>query len=293
MGTSGLDFKAGGGASTCPTATLTAAGQQCTESVTFTPAAPGVRMGAVVLLDGNKNVLGTAYLSGTGLGGLGVLTPGNVLTMAGVYKTEVSTKDGILATQANLNEPASVTLDGAGNMYIADSLHNKVRIVAAPIPPATVGIISTFAGTGAADYSGDNGKAVKATLDSPAGVAPDGAGNLYIADTNNNVIRKVTAANGVITTVAGNGTGGYTADNIAATSASQPAQGHHRRQRRKPLHRRHVQSAHSQGGRGDWHHHHGGRRRRPERKSGRQGNVHGRRWAGYQRRSQPPLCGCL
>lgn len=165
MGTSGLDFKAGGGASSCPTATLTAAGQQCTESVTFTPAAPGVRMGAVVLLDGNKNVLGTAYLSGTGLGGLGVLTPGNVLTMAGVYKTEVSTKDGILATQANLNEPASVTLDGAGNMYIADSLHNKVRIVAAPIPPATVGIISTFAGTGAADYSGDNGKAVKATLE--------------------------------------------------------------------------------------------------------------------------------
>ena len=219
MGTSGLDFKAGGGASSCPTATLTAAGQQCTESVTFTPAAPGVRMGAVVLLDGNKNVLGTAYLSGTGLGGLGVLTPGNVLTMAGVYKTEVSTKDGILATQANLNEPASVTLDGAGNMYIADSLHNKVRIVAAPIPPATVGIISTFAGTGAADYSGDNGKAVKATLDSPAGVALDGAGNLYIADTNNNVIRKVTAANGVITTVAGNGTGGYTADNIAATSS--------------------------------------------------------------------------
>ncbi len=217
MGALGLDFAGVPGSSTCPTASFTAPGKTCTESVTFKPAAPGLRMGAVVLLDANDNVLGTAYLSGTGLGGLGVLVPGNVLTMAGEYKVETSTKDGIPATEANLNEPASVTLDGAGNMYIADTLHNKVRVVAAPVPPAAVGIISTYAGTGQADYSGDNGSAVKATLDSPAGVALDGAGNLYIADSNNNVIRKVTPA-GIITTVAGNTTAGYTGDNVAATS---------------------------------------------------------------------------
>jgi hypothetical protein len=217
LGASGLDYAGVPGSSTCPSAVL-ATGKTCTESVTFTPASPGLRMGAVVLLDANKNLLGAAYLSGTGLGGLGVLAPGNVLTMAGEYKIYTSTKDGIPATQANLDEPASVTLDGAGNLYIADALHNKVRKVAAPVPPATVGIISTYAGTGQSDYSGDNGPAGKATLDIPSGVALDGAGNLYIADTNNNVIRKVTAATGIITTVAGNGTGGYTGDNVLATS---------------------------------------------------------------------------
>ncbi|MGA3373427.1 MAG: Ig-like domain repeat protein [Terracidiphilus sp.] len=218
LGASGLDFAGVSASSTCQTASFTAPGNTCTESVTFTPTSPGLRMGAVVLLDASKNVLATAYLSGTGLGGLGVLVPGNVLTMAGEYKIETSTKDGIPATQANLDEPAGVTLDGAGNMYIADTLHNKIRVVAAPVPPDTVGIISTYAGTGQAGYSGDAGAAVKATLDSPGGVALDGAGNLYIADSNNNVIRKVAAATGIITTVAGNGTAGYSGDNVAATS---------------------------------------------------------------------------
>jgi sugar lactone lactonase YvrE len=219
LGASGLDFTGVPGSSTCLSASFTAAGTTCTESVTFTPTAPGLRAGAVVLLDRNKNVLGTAYLSGTGVGGLGVLAPGNVVTMAGVYRIYTSTKDGVPATQANLNEPASVTLDGAGNMYIADSEHNRIRMVATPVPPAAAGIISTYAGTGKSGNSGDNGTAVNATLDTPTGVALDGAGNLYIADTNNNVIRKVTAATGIITTVAGNGTGGYTGDHIAATSA--------------------------------------------------------------------------
>ncbi|MGD0831996.1 MAG: Ig-like domain repeat protein, partial [Terracidiphilus sp.] len=216
MGAQGLDFTAGGTASTCGTA-IVSVGSTCTEAVVFKPTAPGVRLGAVVLLDANKNVLATAYLSGTGLGGVGVLVSGNVLDMAGQYRKFTSTQDNIPATQANLNQPASVVLDGSGNMYIADSTHNKIRKVTAPVAPATVGIISTYVGTGAADYSGDHGKATIATLDTPSGVALDGAGNLYIADSNNNVIRKVTSSTGVITTVAGTGTGGYTADNIAAT----------------------------------------------------------------------------
>ena len=73
-GAPGLDFIAGGGSSTCASAALTV-GATCTQSVSFTPAFPGLRVGAVELLDGNKNVLGTAYLSGVGVGGLDVLTP--------------------------------------------------------------------------------------------------------------------------------------------------------------------------------------------------------------------------
>jgi sugar lactone lactonase YvrE len=221
MGAPNLDFTVGGTGSTCPTAVMSVGTNPstCKEAVVFKPTAPGVRLGAVVLLDSSKNVLATTYLSGTGLGGLGVLNSGNVLAMAGVYRKFTSTQDNIPATQANLNQPASIVLDGAGNMYIADSTHNKIRMVTAPVAPAAVGVISTYAGTGAANYLGDNGKATKATLDTPSGVAMDGAGNLYIADSNNNVIRKITPSTGVITTVAGTGTGGYSGDNAAATLA--------------------------------------------------------------------------
>ena len=125
-GVAGLDFAKGMGALNCENATL-AAGAACTESVTFTPAAPGPRMGAVVLVDGGGNVLGTTYISGTGQGGLGVLVPGNVVVVAGdgIYKGSVL--DGNPATAASLYLPTSVTLDGAGNLYIADCLHNRVR----------------------------------------------------------------------------------------------------------------------------------------------------------------------
>jgi sugar lactone lactonase YvrE len=217
-GASGLDFTAGSGASTCPSTNL-AVSQTCTVSVTFTPAYPGLRIGAVVLLDGSGKFLGATYLSGTGSGGLGVLVPGNLVTVAGESRTWTSTQDGVLATSANLDQPSSIVLDGAGNMYIADSAHNKIRRVAAPVHPATVGIISTFAGTGDSGYTGDGLAATSATMTSPSGVALDGAGNLYIADTGDNVIRKITAATGLIATVAGTGAAGYAGDGLAATSA--------------------------------------------------------------------------
>ena len=78
-------------------------------------------------------------------------------------------------------------------------------------------MITTVAGNGTPGFSGDNGPATSAQLNDPYGVAVDSAGNLYIADTDNNRIRKV--SNGVITTVAGNGTPGYSGDNGPATSA--------------------------------------------------------------------------
>ena len=230
LGVSGLDFSRGAGASSCESAVLTS-GATCQESVAFTPAYPGLRVGAVVLKDSGGNVLGTAYLSGTGGSGLGVFFPGNVETLAGVYRNWTSTEDGIPATDANLEQPSSIALDGAGNMYIADSgsTHNQIRMVCAGANSATIygttcpgpGIIMRIAGTGGPGYSGDGGLASASTLNTPSGIALDGAGNLYIADTGNNVIRRISAATGVISTVAGslNGTAGYSGDGGPATSA--------------------------------------------------------------------------
>ena len=82
-----------------------------------------------------------------------------------------------------------------------------------------VAVINSVAGNGTAGYSGDSGLAVSAELNGPYGVAIDGAGNLYIADPANNRIRKVTLGTGIISTFAGNGTGGYSGDNGPAASA--------------------------------------------------------------------------
>jgi hypothetical protein len=100
-------------------------------------------------------------------------------------------------------------VDSAGNLYIADTNNNRIRMV-------SNGVITAVAGNGGFGYSGDNGPATYAALNHPQGVAVDSAGNLYIAD-GNNCIRKV--SNGVITTVAGSGTRGFSGDNGPATNA--------------------------------------------------------------------------
>ncbi len=129
--------------------------------------------------------------------------------------------DGILSYDAQLFLPEGVAADGAGNIYIADYGNNRIREVS-----AATGFISTVAGTGFGDgskgtggYTGDNGPATSAELNGPDAIALDSAGNIYIADFFNNVIRKVTVATGIITTVAGDGTHGDTGDNGPATSA--------------------------------------------------------------------------
>ena len=124
------------------------------------------------------------------------------------------TGDGGPASDATLNNPQSVALDRSGNLYVADSQNNVIRKVM-----ATTGIITTVAGNGSSGYSGDGGAATKAELSWPQGIALDSSGNLYIADSQNNVIRKVTATTGTITTVAGNGTRGYRGDGGLAASA--------------------------------------------------------------------------
>ena len=121
--------------------------------------------------------------------------------------------DGGPATQAKLRGPSDVAIDAAGNLYIADGANYCIRKV------NTNGIITTVAGIGTrAGYSGDGGPATQALLSVPRGIAVDAQGNLYIADSDNHRIRKVDT-NGIITTVAGNGTAGFGGDGGPASQA--------------------------------------------------------------------------
>lgn len=117
------------------------------------------------------------------------------------------------AVLSRLNNPNSVVADRQGIIFIADQSNNRVRKV------GTNGFFIAVAGTGTASFSGDGGAATLATLNSPAGVASDVDGNIYIADQGNHRIRKVDVG-GTITTIAGNGTAAYSGDGGAATSAS-------------------------------------------------------------------------
>ena len=114
-----------------------------------------------------------------------------------------SSGDTGAATSATLNGPGGVAVDANGNIYIADTGNNKVRIV------SKAGIISTFAGTGVSGSTGELIAATSATLNGTRSVAVDTAGNIYIADTGNNKIRIVSKA-GIISTFAGNGFSGST-----------------------------------------------------------------------------------
>jgi sugar lactone lactonase YvrE len=122
--------------------------------------------------------------------------------------------DGGAATQAQLEYPRDVAVDVAGNLFITDTLNNRIRKVT-----AATGVIDTVAGSGDEGFSGDGGPAKSAALQQPHGAVLDRAGNIYIADTLNHRIRKVTASTGVITTVAGTGVEGFSGDGGAATAA--------------------------------------------------------------------------
>ena len=139
--------------------------------------------------------------------GAGILT-----TVAGTGARGFS-GDGGPATDAALNSTNGVAVDGAGNLFIADSGNNRIRKVDG------AGIITTVAGGGGRGFSGDGGPATAAALRFPLGVAVDGAGNLFIADSSNNRIRKVDGA-GIITTVAGTGAFGFSGDGGPATDAA-------------------------------------------------------------------------
>ena len=188
--------------------------------------------GNLVITDrGNNRVRVIASSTGTFYGQ--AMTAGDIYTVAG-NGTFGFSGDGGPATAAELAVPDQAAVDGAGNLVIADSGNNRVRVVAATSgtfygQAMTAGDIYTVAGTGQAAYGGDGGLATNAKLDGPQDVAFDGAGNMVIADGANNRVRVVAARTGTfygqamtirhIYTVAGNGTFGFSGDGGAATAA--------------------------------------------------------------------------
>jgi sugar lactone lactonase YvrE len=254
-GDPGLDFAEAVEGVTCSGTTT-----PCVIPVTFHATNPGLRTGAVVVTDSNSGAILSVPLYGTGeaaeaglspaitsppfgtdgfqdptavaVSGNGVLgevsifiaddqacviwgaNGGNFIVYAGTYATCGFSGDGGAASSAELGHPEDVALDGAGNLYIADAANGLIRKV------DRGGTITTVAGsTGQSNsFSGDGGPATSAGLSDPNGVALDSAGNLSIADTNNNRVRKVDLG-GIITTVAGSNQAGYSGDGGAATSA--------------------------------------------------------------------------
>jgi sugar lactone lactonase YvrE len=141
------------------------------------------------------------------------VSPGGTITTFAGTGAGGSSGDGGPATSARLNAPIAIVMDGQGNLYIADFNNARVR----KVNPA--GTITTFAGTGISGFSGDGGPAISARLYAPHGVAVDGQGNVYIADSYNHRVRKVNPS-GTITTVAGTGKQGFSGDGGPATSAT-------------------------------------------------------------------------
>ena len=157
---------------------------------------------------------GNLYIADTQHNRIRKVSPGGTITtVAGNGDWADFYGDGGPATSASLNQPLGVAVDASGNLYIASTYNNRIRKVSAG------GTITTVAGNGVEGLSGDGGPATSASLDQPAGVAADAFGNLYIADTENSRIRKVSVG-GTITTVAGMGGRGFSGDGGPATSAS-------------------------------------------------------------------------
>lgn len=158
-----------------------------------------------IAVDASRNV----YLADSGNHRIFRITPAGVLTVATGNGLVCSSGEGVPAISSCVN-PLALTIDRAGNLYFSE--FNRIR----KMTPG--GILTTVAG-GRLGFSGDGGPATSAALFQPSGVAADLAGNLYIADTANSRIRKV-SADGIITTFAGNGTVGFSGDGGPATSAA-------------------------------------------------------------------------
>ncbi len=200
QGISGLDFTDAGTGS-CTTngsSHIYSAGDTCTVNVTFNPKAPGMRQGAVVLLNASNQDIATGLMYGTGIAGTPVFDAAPISTVP----VAVSSRGYLYG----------LTVTANGDLYDVDEQLCVVN-------KYTAGVTTTVAGSVCATGipTGDGGPATSATLRSPSKVAVDGAGNLYIVDLV--TIRKVDAHTGLISTVAGTGTGGYTADGALAVNA--------------------------------------------------------------------------
>jgi uncharacterized protein (TIGR03437 family) len=196
-----------------------------------------------------EDALGNVYISDDYFHQVFQVTPGGVITAYAGNGTAGFSGDGGQATSAQLFSPRGLAVDAGGNLYIADSINSRVRkvtpagIISTVATEANVawvavdgsgnlyitggevvykvdnaGKSTTIAGTGAAGFSGDGGPAIAATLYGPQGIRVDGAGNIYVADQDNNRIRKITPA-GIISTFAGSASGGFAGDGGQANAA--------------------------------------------------------------------------
>lgn len=211
QGAPNLDFNFAPGGS-CSVGTAYTAGQSCTVNFTFTQKAPGLRMGAILLLDGGGFVQATEYLSGTGtepqvsffpggqsvIGG-GFITPTGVATIASGdvfvadYGNNAVEQLGAVGGYVNsifhtgFNEPTGVAVDGAGNVFVADTGSNSVKEI--------------LVASGSAPY-----RTLSGTFNAPSAVAVDGAANVFVADSGNNAVKEILAVGGYATmTSLGNG----------------------------------------------------------------------------------------
>jgi len=172
------------------------------------PSGVAISNGMLYIADTNNNLIRKVDLS------TGILT-----TFAGTGAAALS-GDGGAAISAAFDKPQGIYIDSSGNMFVCDTSNHSVRKIA-----ASTSIVTTVAGNGTYGSGGDGGLATGAVLSGPTDVVANSGGDLYIADPSNNVIRKVTASTGNITTVAGSGVSGYSGNGQSATSAEldQPA----------------------------------------------------------------------
>ena len=178
-------------------------GGQATSSQLNNPAAVAVDASGNIYIADTRNYVIRMVAKSTGI----------ITTVAGNGQYGYN-GDGGQATLAQLKYPVGVAIDACGNIYIADPESCRIRKV-----KKSTGIISTVAGNGRNGNEGGGGLATSASLAWPQGIAVDVSGNIYIADTSNRSIFKVTKSTGIITTVAGNGQYGYSGNGGQATSA--------------------------------------------------------------------------
>ena len=143
------------------------------------------------------------------------ITSNGIISIVAGTGSAANSLDGGMATSTPLGFPSGVVVDGSNNIFIADHASGRIRMV------TSAGIMTTYASAGQIGYGGDGGAATSALFDSPYGVALDPQGNLIVADSNNQIIRKIDKSTQIISIIAGTATSqGSSGDNGAATSAN-------------------------------------------------------------------------